>query len=178
MYRLATRGVIRIADNALIQPSKSSPDWLAYQAWTKAGNTPEPMQPELEPLAGILARVHSRIDQERTRRHDLPIMYNDALFDADKDSRENITGTLSRLVRGDGLPAMWVGWRANDNSMHWSADDAADVLEQLRALSTAIEDRKQALFITAWVKKQQTAALAAAEDRAGLLAYDVTAGWP
>lgn len=178
MYRLAPRGVIRLSDSTLIQPSKSSPDWMAYQAWVKAGNTPEPAQPDLEPLADVLERVDSRINQERARLHAQPVWYDDVLFDADSDARENISGTIGRLMRGDGLPGNWVGWRANDNSMHWVALGAEDVLLHLRGLSTAIEDRKQALFITAWVKKQQTAALAAAEDRAGLLAYDVTAGWP
>lgn len=178
MYRLALRGVIRIADNLHIQPIKSDPAWIEYKAWTRAGNVAAAAAPELEPLADILLRINSRIDQERTRRHELPIAFAGAWFDSDKEARENISGTLLRLLRGDGLPADWVGWRDNHNSMHWTDAPAAAVLEQLRGLSSAIEDRKQALLIAAWMKKAATQALVDLDDRAGLEAFDLGADWP
>lgn len=96
-------------------------------------------------------------------------------FDADKVSRERISGMIARLQRGDGLPAGWVGWRDASNQQRWAADDAATVLANLVSLSRAIEDREQVLLIAAW---QHKAAIAALSDIDAILAYDVTAGWP
>ena len=96
-------------------------------------------------------------------------------FDADRVSRERISGTIARLQRGDGLPAGWVGWRDACNDMHWATDDAATVLANLIALSRAIEDREQALLVASWAHK---AAIAALEDIDAILGYDVTTGWP
>ena len=96
-------------------------------------------------------------------------------FDADKISRERISGMIARLQRGDGLPAGWVGWRDAENTMHWSQDDAVTVLNNLTALSRAVEDREQALLVASWTHKANIAAL---EDIDAILAYDVTANWP
>lgn len=115
------------------------------------------------------------VDVERARRHAAPIDYATARFDADAEARENITGVLLRLLRGDGLPADWIGWRDADNAMHWVADDAATVQVELAALSRAIEDRKQALLIAAWTHKAALAALGTVE---AVLAYDLSSGWP
>jgi hypothetical protein len=95
-------------------------------------------------------------------------------FDADKVSRERISGMIARIQRGDGLPTGWMGWRDASNQQHWSQDDAATVLANLTALSRAIEDREQVLLIAAWQHKAAIAALTSVE---ALLAYDVTAGW-
>ena len=96
-------------------------------------------------------------------------------FDADRTSRERISGMIARLQRGDGLPAGWVGWRDAENTMHWSQDDAVTVLNNLTALSRAVEDREQALLVASWTHKANIAAL---EDIDAILGYDVTANWP
>ena len=96
-------------------------------------------------------------------------------FDADKVSRDRISGTIARLQRGDGLPIGWMGWRDANNDMHWADDDPATVLANLTALSRAIEDREQVLLIAGWTHKANIAAL---EDIDAILAYDVTANWP
>ena len=96
-------------------------------------------------------------------------------FDADKTSRERISGMIARLQRGDGLPAGWVGWRDASNQQHWSQDDAATVLANLTALSRAIEDREQALLVAGWTHKANIAALT---DIDAIIGYDVTANWP
>lgn len=42
-YRLTSDGtILRLADNAFIPPSATNRDYQAYEAWLKAGNTPEP----------------------------------------------------------------------------------------------------------------------------------------
>ena len=95
-------------------------------------------------------------------------------FDADKVSRERISGMIARLQRGDGLPAGWVGWRDASNQQQWATDDAATVLANLTALSRVIEDREQALLVASWAHKANIAAL---EDIDAILSYDVTAAW-
>ena len=95
-------------------------------------------------------------------------------FDADKTSRERISGMIARLQRGDGLPAGWMGWRDAGNAYHWADDDAATVLANLTALSRAIEDREQALLVAGWTHKANIAALT---DIHAILAYDVTTVW-
>ena len=96
-------------------------------------------------------------------------------FDADKVSRDRISGTIARLQRGDGLPAGWMGWRDAANEMHWADDDAATVLANLIMLSRAIEDREQALLVASWGHKANIALLT---DIDTILNYDVTADWP
>ena len=95
-------------------------------------------------------------------------------FDADKVSRERISGMIARLQRGDGLPAGWVGWRDASNQQQWATDDAATVLANLVSLSCAIEDREQALLVATWNHKANIASLTDIDE---LLTYDVTAAW-
>ena len=96
-------------------------------------------------------------------------------FDADKVSRERISGTIARLQRGDGLPAGWMGWRDADNNMHWANETPEQVLVHLQELSRANEDREQALLVAGWTHKANIAAL---EDIDAILSYDVTKNWP
>lgn len=118
------------------------------------------------------AKTAKKIEIETKLSHRLYLPCNG--FDADKVSRERISGMIARLHRGDGLPAGWMGWRDANNQQHWAEDDAATVLANLSALSRAIEDREQALLIASWQHKANIAALT---DIDAILAYDVTAGW-
>ena len=122
-----------------------------------------------EPLA--LSNLLESVSAELNTRLYLPCNG----FDADKVSRERISGMIARLQRGDGLPTGWVGWRDASNQQQWATDNAETVLANLTALSRAIEDREQALLVAAW---QHKAAIAALSDIDAILAYDVTAGWP
>lgn len=40
MYKLLKSGVQRLADGACIPPTMDNRDWVEYQQWLKAGNTP------------------------------------------------------------------------------------------------------------------------------------------
>lgn len=71
-------------------------------------------------------------------------------FDADNDSRQRIAGMVSRLNRGDGLTAGWVGWRDAANNMHWADSSAAEVLDGLLNLTRQIEDRDQSVLLQKW----------------------------
>lgn len=119
-------------------------------------------------------KKRTAVAQEFARRTLWPVQYDGASFDADEVARGRIIGTLARLMRGDGLPAGWIGWRDYDNAMHWGADTPEQVQTQLAGLAGAIEDREQALLVAAW---QHKAALDALTDIDDILAYDVTQGW-
>lgn len=91
-------------------------------------------------------------------------------FDADRTARERITGMIARLQRGDGLPPMWAGWRDTANQMHWVNDAPETVLEGLKELSRAIEDREQALLVTAWNHKANIQGLQTLDE---VLSYSI-----
>ena len=141
-----------------------SPQPTAFHAWDWPTKQ---WIPNLD--AGRTGRIQ-QITRELSTRLYLPCNG----FDADKVSRERISGMIARLQRGDGLPAGWVGWRDASNQQQWATDDAATVLANLTALSRAIEDREQALLVASWTHKANIAAL---EDIDAILAYDVTTGW-
>ena len=152
--------------------------WIYKNEWKFLGRRPSPfhmLDATVEAwLPNLDAARESKFQQvatELNRRLYLPCNG----FDADKVSRERISGMIARLQRGDGLPAGWVGWRDAANEMHWATDDAATVLANMIALSRAIEDREQALLVASWTHKANIAAL---EDIDAILAYDVTQGWP
>jgi hypothetical protein len=42
MYKLNTRGITRLADNASIPADRANTDFSAYLQWLSEGNTPEP----------------------------------------------------------------------------------------------------------------------------------------
>lgn len=50
MYKLLKSGVRRIADGSCIPDAAGNSDWQRYQEWLAAGNTPEPADPEPEPV--------------------------------------------------------------------------------------------------------------------------------
>lgn len=104
-----------------------------------------------------------------------PILYDGAPFDADPAAIKRIICTLNRLLRGDGLPDGWIGWRDFKNNYHWGTDTPEQVKTHLAALSRAIENREQAALIVAWTHKANLAALTDFDE---LLAYDVATGWP
>ena len=126
-------------------------------------------------LAAVQAAALAKIDEERAQRAVAAVFYAGAPFDADSLARERISGLILRLLRGDGLPVNWIGWRGADNAMHWAGLDADAVRVQISGLSSAIEDREQALLIAAW---QLKAAVLALDDAAAVQGYDISAGWP
>ena len=150
-------------DNGILKYRPQKPG--QFFSWTPVLN---------EWLPNLAAARESKLQQvttELNRRLYLPCNG----FDADKVSRDRISGMIARLQRGDGLPAGWMGWRDADNQQHWAEDDAATVLANLCTLSRAIEDREQALLVAGWTHKANIAAL---EDIDDILGYDMTQGWP
>ena len=91
-------------------------------------------------------------------------------FDTDNDSRQRIAGLVSRLYRGDGLTAGWIGWRDAANNMHWANSSAAEVLENLLDLTRQIEDREQSVLLQKWEMLQTLNSL---QDGESIAAFDV-----
>jgi hypothetical protein len=95
-------------------------------------------------------------------------------FDADMVSRSRISGLLQRLQRGDGLPSGWIGWRDASNNMHWSLNTPEQVYSYLSALSLAIEDKEQAMLLSAWMHKKN---IDDSNNLEYILSYPVEEGW-
>jgi hypothetical protein len=95
-------------------------------------------------------------------------------FDADMASRSRISGLLQRLERDSSLPTGWVGWRDAENNMHWSSDTPEQVYIHLSALSSAIEDKEQAMLVSAWMHKKN---IDDSDDLEYILSYPVEEGW-
>ena len=169
-------GVIETETGEHIKPRSGNPRWDEYRQWLRAGNVPAPQPLDEEPLTTtILERKLTEVQQWVERGHNSPIEVNGYWFDADAVARENISGTLTRLMRGSGLMGNWIGWRTYHNEMLWAGDSANTVQIQLGLVSEAIEDRKQGLMIQAWQKKAQLHAFFDAGDRTELLTYQVDA---
>lgn len=135
-----------------------------------------PTKTWLPNLAAAQSARKSVVDQESALRTFAPIAYDNALFDADAEkSRPRITGLYGRLVRGDGLPDGWVGWRDAANTYHWALASAEVIQDHLAALMSAIENREQALLVSAWTHKANIDLLVSVEE---VLAYDINSGWP
>ena len=112
-----------------------------------------------------------RLNEELNKRLSLPCNG----FDADATARERISGMITRLQRGDGLPQGWIGWRDAQNQMHWQEEPAAGVLHNLTSLARCIEDREQSLLVASWTHKENITKLQTIEE---ILQYDVTQNWP
>ena len=142
--------------------------WRQYADWDPASEKWSPrLSDAITDRSRLVSQKLSELSQESIESHA-------GKFDADRVSRERISGTIARLQRGDGLPAGWVGWRDASNQQQWVTDSAETVLANLTALSCAIEDREQALLITAWSHKANIAALVNIE---AVMNYNVDERW-
>lgn len=160
-----------VSEGALV-PFPASPG-DAYE-WDWASHTYR-----LTEAAAAALRISKKKEVERIAAvlAEASVTYAGNLFDADAAAILNITGVVSRIARGDGLPAGWLGWRTADNQMVWSDLGAEAVLAQLRAISVLMEDRRQSILVAKWAHKDAIDAIDAAAPL-DIQAYDVTAGWP
>lgn len=61
-YKLLSNGwVQRLEDGARIPPSDDNLDWVRYQEWLAAGNTPDPVDPEPAPAPKPVDRTEQLI---------------------------------------------------------------------------------------------------------------------
>lgn len=139
-------------------------NWLTHE-WSIGNSTMEHKREELSKV----------VDSIRDRKNLLPIDVDGVVFDADSHSIQNIEGVVRRILRGDGLPSGWQGWRTFDNSMIWVDSTPEHVLSGLNDVARAIENRRQSIFSAAWLKKAEISSLDSAES---ILGYDPQSGWP
>lgn len=105
----------------------------------------------------------SEVNDVRLAKSLSPILFEGVLFDADELSQKLIEGLAKRIERGAGLTAPWLGWKVTDNSMVWASMSPAEVYGKLRLLTTALEDRYNALLVASWAVKSQIDALTTIE---------------
>lgn len=139
-------------------------DWGCYE-WTVT----------VSALDDLKARRAAEINAIRDERQYLPVLYEGVLFDSDPQSRTAMTGLDARISRGDGLTALWSGWRTYDNQFVWADATAEQVQQHLTNLQRLLEDRWQVLLNWSWVLKDTLSSLTSTDD---VLAFDVQAGWP
>lgn len=60
-YKLTDGGVQRLADGAFIPNDRRNMDWLDYQAWLMAGNTPQAADPPTSPPKDEIAELKARV---------------------------------------------------------------------------------------------------------------------
>ena len=127
---------------------------------------------------GLATDLLTRVKAIRTERTFANITYGGDPFDADAEAREAISQTYASLARGEGLPDGWVGWRDANNDFHWANSLSLVVQGHLKNMMKLIIDRHQAILKAAWIHTDTIGAKLDAGDVDGLLAYDVTTGWP
>ena len=174
MYRLhPISGVILIANNLRILPSKSNPDWLDYQSWLKAGNVPEPAEIQLEPLADIHARLISRINQKRNKVEQSGFPYMGKVFDSNQVSAIRINGAAQAAMMAIQTNTPFsLDWTAADNSV--VSMTAQDVV----GMPLAMAAHSNACHQVARQKKELANELLIQNDRAGIELFDIESGWP
>jgi hypothetical protein len=162
MYRIHPgAGVIRTSDGAHI--TRTHPDWPDYQAWVKAGNTPDTAEAPVRDIAAERERMWSQIKQMRDRRTlqgGFPAA--GAWFHSDLKSRSQ---QLGLVMMGASIPA-GLAWKTMDGSF----------VEMTQALAgeifAAAAAQEQATFAAAEAHK---AAMEAADHP---LQHDYSRGWP
>lgn len=69
-YKITLSGVQRLSDGAFIPNDTRNQDWRDYQAWLKAGNTPQaadpPPPPPKDEIADLKARI-AALEADRSR---------------------------------------------------------------------------------------------------------------
>lgn len=169
-YRLADRGVIRLADGLAILPGDAA--WPAYKAWFAAGNRPDPvpLADRWLDLATARAEVRAAINAERDRREAGGFAYAGRVIDSDPRSAQRISLAVQAAQAALAVGAPFaVDWTCADNST--LTLDAAGVI----GMPVALAQHAQALHAAAKALKLW----AAGAEHAALAAFDATgAGWP
>lgn len=136
MYRLAKRGVIRLADNALLTRATDPAGWQAYLGWLAASTEDDPHVPEPLPVAPpaelgadeivarLVAAVQAHMDQEARRRG-----YDNIKSASLRASLPQSPWHAEGLAYGHWMDACWAA----------AYQVQADVANGLRAIPSAAE---------------------------------------
>jgi hypothetical protein len=172
-YRLAPRGVVRLADTYLV--TRDMPEWQVYRAWLHAGNVPQPMpQPPSPTVAGVLAKVKEHITARREFKQRAGATVAGTAFDTD----ERAFAHLAQMLQFSALRPLRVFKVRTANNQHVTLTAA-----QLGNLFEALSERAALCADNEAVHYAAVAAIAsngatAAARIAALRAYDFSTGWP
>lgn len=120
-----------------------------------------------------------RLEEERQRRNQLPIVYDGKRLGAkelpdQKNLNDKKSGVQERLRLGIGMDPDDIVWKDEDNIIHrWT--DLQTYYDWLSGFVIALEDRGTKLYRAMWQHKENLKALTTVE---AILAYDIDVGWP
>lgn len=124
------------------------------------------------------ATKKAKIEAERNRRINEPLIYDGKVLDADQTARDNLKAKLEEVRERIRLnmpmaPELLV-WRDNGNQTHsWPTIEGYH--DWLAGYAVAMSDRGTRCYACAWYHKDALGQLSVMED---IMNYDLTQGWP
>jgi hypothetical protein len=166
MYTLLalTDAILRDADGAIIPADPLNRDWVAYQDWLLAGNTPTPLPAQT--LAAAKAAKLAALADRRWRAETAGVTVGGLSIPSDAATQSKLTAAVVAAVLDNNYA---VNWKLADGTFQM-LDHATliAVAQAVRALVQSCFDREATL----------SAAISAAADAAALAAIDIEIGWP
>jgi hypothetical protein len=158
-----TDQIKRLPDMAYIPNNSANSDWIAYQAWLMAGNTPHSVGYELS-LGERKSRCLEKLTDYRNNLMYGGFSYNSNVYNSDKDSQFLMSSAMAQSERG--FPVFPVNWILHNGSvLQMSYDD-------MKALSGAM-----AAYIQLCYSNYVTlmTAIVGSDNPESI---DITQGWP
>lgn len=173
MYRLSSRGVLRIADGLAI--TRDMAEWQEYRAWLKAGNVPEPQPAPPGPkVAEVLEKIKNRITSRRDAVMNGPAKLNGTNFRTDYPF---VLSLLSMAGYAKTAPTrVFKVKRANGNYINLTADQIGSLAVLHGERVARCMDNEAAHF--AAVNAIAAGSGTVREKIEALRAYDFSTGWP
>lgn len=149
-------------------PEKPSP----YHEWDW------PTKSWLPNIDSAKAAKKAKIEAERNRRINEPLIYDGKVLDADQTARDNLKAKLEevreRIRLNMSMAPELLVWRDNGNQTHsWPTIEGYH--DWLAGYAVAMSDRGTRCYATAWYHKDALGQLNVMED---IMNYDLTQGWP
>ncbi|WP_374631827.1 DUF4376 domain-containing protein [Ferrovibrio sp.] len=123
---------------------------------------------EYRPLELIIERRLADLALQRYKVEIAGIELNDAVIRTDEGSQAKVNGAYAMVQLN---PALVIDWKAASG---WTQLDAA----AMTAIAAAVGAHVQACYSAERAHGEALEALASNEDIEGLIAYDITDGWP
>lgn len=148
MYKLTTPGVgvqvvIRLPDGLIVPLQEGNADYVEYQAWLAAGNTPDPVTPPTR------EQKIADIDAQRDVKLAAGVTWNTHLWHTDNDFQTQITALISAFNNGIIPAGTSVKVRTKDNGA------ILLTLDDLKSLATAVLQYVQGVYDWSWTEKDK-----------------------
>ena len=167
-YRLLEQGVFDQENNVAI-PFRGE-GWDEYMAALNRGDDIDPMLPPTIDLEAVRREMLAQVNVNRNNAmlDQPPITFNGVLYDADKQSRDNLMGLMTALSAGVSLPDGFT-WRSYDNQD--ISIDATGLQGLMASMAGQVLLRQQNIYQHSWDLKAQ---LESVDDPRTV---DIKAGW-